>query len=81
MKRYNYKNLKIQNVALEIAKNISYILEQFPTYERYDLNSKMSRCSVSLTCNIAEGSARSNKSFSHFINIALGSSLDRTLNY
>ncbi len=36
----------------------------------------MSRCSISIPSNIAEGSARTDKSFSHFINISLGSSFE-----
>jgi four helix bundle protein len=36
----------------------------------------MNRCSVSITSNIAEGSSRTDKSFSHFIDISLGSSFE-----
>ena len=36
----------------------------------------MSRCSVSIPSNIAEGSSRTDKSFSHFVDIALGSSFE-----
>ncbi|WP_341222126.1 four helix bundle protein [Polaribacter atrinae] len=38
--------------------------------------SQISRCSVSIPSNIAEGSSRTDKSFSHFIDIALGSSFE-----
>jgi four helix bundle protein len=36
----------------------------------------MDRCSISIPSNIAEGSSRTNKSFSHFIDISLGSSFE-----
>lgn len=75
-KRHNYKNLKIWKVGLEIAKEISDHIENFPKHERYDLTSQMSRCSISIPSNISEGSSRTNKSFSHFIDIALGSSFE-----
>ncbi len=75
-KRHNYKNLKIWQLGLEIANNISDVLLEFPKHETYDLSSQMSRCSVSIPSNIAEGSARSDKSFIHFINISLGSSFE-----
>ena len=75
-KRHNYKNLKIWQLALEIANNISDILLNFPMQEKYSLNSQISRCSISITSNIAEGSARTNKSFSHFLDISLGSSFE-----
>lgn len=74
--RHNYKNLKIWQLGIEIANDISYILLEFPKHERYDLSSQLSRCSVSIPSNIAEGSARTDKSFSHFIDVSLGSSFE-----
>ena len=75
-KRHNYKNLKIWQLGIEIANDISDILVDFPKHERYDLSSQLSRCSVSIPSNIAEGSARTNKSFSHFIDLSIGSSFE-----
>jgi four helix bundle protein len=74
--RHNYKNLKIWNLGLEIANDISDLLQVFPKYEKYDLSSQMSRCSVSIPSNIAEGSAKSNKQFSSFIDISIGSTYE-----
>ena len=75
-KRHNYKNLKIWKLGLEIANDISDLLLNFPKHERYDLTVQISRCSVSIPSNIAEGSSRTDKSFSHFLDIALGSSFE-----
>jgi len=75
-KRYNYKNLKIWQLGLEIVNNISGILMDFPKHERFDLSSQISRCSVSMPSNIADGSSRTNKSFSHYLAISLGSSFE-----
>ena len=72
--RHNYKNLKIWKLGLEIANEISDLIVSFPKHEKFDLSSQMSRCSVSIPSNIAEGSSRTDKSFSHFIDISLGSS-------
>jgi four helix bundle protein len=77
-KRHNYKNLKIWQLGIEIANDVSDILSDFPKHERYDLSSQISRCSVSIPSNIAEGSARANKSFSNFIDYSLGSSFELT---
>lgn len=74
--RHNYKNLKIWKLGLEITNDISDILLNFPKHERYDLSSQISRCSVSLPSNIAEESSRTDKSFSHFLDISLGSSFE-----
>lgn len=76
MIRHNYKKLKIWQLGLEISQDISDILSEFPTYEKYDLSSQLSRCSISIPSNIAEGSSRTDKSFSHFIDISLGSSFE-----
>ncbi len=75
-KRHNYKNLKIWKLSLEITNDVSDMLIEFPKHERFDLSSQISRCSVSMPSNIAEGSARTNKSFSHFLDISLGSSFE-----
>lgn len=74
--RHNYKNLKIWQIGIVIANAISDILVDFPKHERYDLASQISRCSVSMPSNIAEGSSRTDKSFSHFLDISLGSSFE-----
>ncbi|MEM5564484.1 four helix bundle protein [Psychroserpens sp. AS72] len=74
--RHNYKNLKIWKLGLEITNDISDVLLDFPKHERFDLSSQISRCSVSMPSNIAEGSARTDKSFSHFLDISLGSSFE-----
>lgn len=74
--RHNYKNLKIWHLGIEITNDISDILIDFPKHERYDLSSQISRCSVSIPSNIAEGSSRTNKAFSTFIDYALGSSFE-----
>lgn len=63
-------------MGIEIANEISDILIEFPKHERYDLSSQLSRCSVSMPSNIAEGSARTDKSFSHFLDVSLGSSFE-----
>ncbi|MGB1039422.1 MAG: four helix bundle protein [Flavobacteriales bacterium] len=75
-KRHNYKNLKIWQMGLKISFDISDIIIDFPKHEKYDLSSQLSRCSVSMPSNVAEGSARTNKSFSYFLDISLGSSFE-----
>ena len=75
-KRHNYKNLKIWQLGLQIAFDVSDILEAFPKDERYGLISQLSRCSVSIPSNISEGSARTDKAFSNYLDVALGSSFE-----
>lgn len=75
-KAHNYKNLDIWKLGIEIANDISDILMAFPKHELFGLSSQMSRSSVSMPSNIAEGSARSDKSFMVFLDYSLGSSFE-----
>lgn len=75
-KRHNFKKMKIWQMGMDIAKIILEVTNTFPQHERFGLKSQMDRSSVSIPSNIAEGSSRTNKSFRHFIDIALGSSFE-----
>ena len=75
-KRHNFKKLKIWQMSMELAKMIFELTSTFPSSEKFGLISQMNRCSVSMPSNIAEGSSRTNKSFSHFLDISLGSSFE-----
>lgn len=61
---------------MDIVSLVYDCIEDFPKEERYDLTSQIKRCSISIPSNIAEGSARTDKAFSHFIDISLGSSFE-----
>lgn len=75
-RRHNFKKMKIWQSAMEIAKQILDVTDNFPAHEKFGLKNQMDRCSFSMPSNIAEGSSRTNKSFRHFIDIALGSSFE-----
>lgn len=75
-RRHNYKNLKIWQIGIEIVDDVFNLISNFPKEEKFGLISQISRCSVLIPSNIAEGSSRTDKSFSHFIDIALGSSFE-----
>ncbi len=63
-------------MGLEISNDVSDLIVTFPKHEMYYLGSQLSRCSISIPSNIAEGSARTDKSFLYYIDIALGSSFE-----
>lgn len=73
---YNFKNLKIWKLAMEIASDIHNLCLDFPKNEVYGLTSQMNRVAVSMPSNIAEGSNRENTHFKHFLKISLGSSFE-----
>jgi four helix bundle protein len=76
MKRHNYKNLRIWNIGIDIIDDVFKLTGKFPREEKFGLVSQINRCSVSIPSNIAEGSSRTDKSFSHFIDIGLVSSFE-----
>ncbi len=61
---------------MEIANDSFELLLNFPEDEKFGLTSQISRCSISIPSNIAEGSSRTEKSFAHYIDISLGSSFE-----
>lgn len=70
----SYKDLKVWQKSIELAKLIYGITEDFPKREHYGLASQMRRAGVSIASNIAEGAARhSNKEFIQFLIVARGS--------
>ena len=74
--KHRYKNLKIWELGMKIASEVFELSRTFPKDEKFGLTSQISRCSVSIPSNVAEGSSRTDKSFSHFLDIALGSSFE-----
>ena len=59
---------------MELVVEVYKLTKTFPAEEKYGLVSQMNRAAVSVPSNIAEGAGRgSNKDFSHFISISIGS--------
>ena len=73
----NFKELKIWQKGFQIALNSIKIASSLPSHEKFGLSSQISRSSVSIPSNIAEGSSRtSDKDYNRFIEISLGSSFE-----
>jgi len=69
-----YRNLKVWQKAMDLARAVYVLTENFPKSEQYGLISQMRRSAVSIPSNIAEGSKRNtDKDFLQFLSIALGS--------
>lgn len=77
MYKYSFEKLEIWIVSKELTKRIYSASEGFPKAELYGLRSQVTRASVSVASNIAEGSSRaSKKDQAHFINIAYSSLME-----
>ena len=79
-KYYNmrdFRKLEVWEQSIQLADLIYDITESFPKTETHGITQQMQRCAVSIPSNIAEGCSRdSEREFSRFIQIALGSSFE-----
>ena len=73
--RHNFWKLKIWQVAMEIVDEVYKLSKKFPKEEMFALTTQTRKAAVAMPSNISEGAGRNtNKDFSNFIDIALGSS-------
>ena len=74
---HNFKELKVWQISRQLVKEVYDLTSHFPSEKKYGLVSQIRRCVVSIPTNIAEGSGRNtDKDFSHFLNISLGSAYE-----
>ncbi|CAM3593929.1 hypothetical protein FSS13T_16340 [Flavobacterium saliperosum S13] len=74
---HQFKELGIWKKSRLFCSDIYSITSSFPNEEKFGLINQLRRASVSIPSNIAEGSSRnSNKDFSRFLEIAIGSAYE-----
>lgn len=74
---HRFKKLEMWQQSRVFCTEIYAVTSSFPDSERFGLTSQLRRSSVSIPSNIAEGSSRnSNKDFSRFLEIAIGSAYE-----
>ncbi|PWL32377.1 MAG: diversity-generating retroelement protein bAvd family protein [Fluviicola sp. XM-24bin1] len=70
----NFRSLSFWSMSKEFAVEIYGATKTFPRSEQFGLTSQMRPSAVSIPSNIAEGTSRkSDKDFSRFLDIAIGS--------
>lgn len=73
----NFREYKVWQDAVAYAAQIYQTTSQMPWFEKKGLCDQLQRAVVSISSNIAEGSARpSDTEFAHFLDIALGSTFE-----
>lgn len=70
----NYRDLKVWQKAMALAKSVYVLCEKLPKDQKYTLVNQIQRAVISVPANIAEGRSRHTaKEFTYFLNIARGS--------
>lgn len=79
--KFNYENLQISQLSLELINQVYIISEKFPSKENYILNAQIKRSTTSVLLNIAEGSGKYSKlDFARYIRNSIGSLLETDAN-
>ena len=70
---FKFEKLNVWQKAIVFADLIYAETRGFPTEERFGLTNQIRRAAISISSNIAEGSARPDSDFSRLLGIATGS--------
>jgi len=73
MQQEGFKSLTVWKKSMELVVQVYIVVALLPQEEKYALSDQMRRSAVSIASNIAEGSKRGKKEFSHFLRVAHGS--------
>jgi len=74
---HRFKDLEFWKKSRFFCSEIYDITSKFPDSEKFGLTNQLRRACISIASNIAEGSSReSNKDFTRFLQMALGSAYE-----
>lgn len=77
MKRHNFKQLLVWQLALDVVDDIYEITQNFPKEELFGLSLQMRKSATSIPSNIAEGCGRNtNPQLLQFTDIEQGSAFE-----
>ncbi|MBI3536163.1 MAG: four helix bundle protein [Chloroflexi bacterium] len=73
---FRFESLTIWHNARAYSKSVYELTAKFPRHEDYGLRSQLNRAVNSISLNIAEGSAKGDKSFVVYLETAVGSTFE-----
>jgi four helix bundle protein len=77
MYQYSFEKLEVWQGSKEFVKEIYKVTKKFPKEEMFATVAQLRRAALSISCNIAEGSARkSKKDQAHFIQMSFSSAVE-----
>lgn len=77
MHAYSFEKLDVWQRGRELNKLVYHLSRQLPNDEKFGITSQVRRATISVSCNLAEGSARANgKEQARFSKIAYGSLME-----
>ena len=73
----NFRNYKVWQDADQYATKVYKVTSEMPWFEKKGLCDQLQRAAVSISSNIAEGSAKpSNVEFAHYLDASVGSAYE-----
>ncbi len=73
----SFRELRVWQASMDLTLLIYTLTSDFPKHETYGLSSQMRRAAVSISSNLAEGSARrTRRDFRQFVIVARGSNFE-----
>jgi four helix bundle protein len=70
---FRFEELVVYQDTLDLIDNVYDCVYKWPKEELYGLTDQFKRAAVSVALNIAEGTGRGSKEFSHFLDFTRGS--------
>lgn len=75
--KFSFEKLEVWQASIKFAKIVYELTNKFPNEERFGLTSQIKRAAISISSNIAEGSAKKSlKDQARYTEIAFGSLLE-----